>query len=116
LASTPTATFGQWTGRQPATIYFSGDAGDIATGLTWTLWSQTEAVGHGTRDILGCVPTCAQGSSTPYPVTITLTKPVNGQFTSLVELTAKGTGMTETFAAPELGQGACTTSEESSCH
>ena len=94
---------------------FFGRRGNIATGLTWSLWNQTEAVGHGTRDELGCVPSCAQGTVTPYPVTLTLTDPVNGSFTSLLEQTADGKGTTEAFTAPALGQGACTTSDESSC-
>ena len=111
----PTVTINGWTGREPAAIYFSGDAGDIATGLTWTTWNQTEAVGHGTRNELGCVPDCAQGTSTAYPVTITMTRPLGGRFTSIVEQTADSKGTTNTFTAPDLGQGACTNSSESSC-
>ncbi len=108
-------TFGKWTGREPATIYFSADAGNIATGLVWSRWDQTKAVGHGTRNELSCVPNCAQGSSTPYPVTITLSHPVDGKYTLLVEQTADGKATTETFTAPHLGQGACTNSSQSSC-
>jgi hypothetical protein len=111
----PDVTIAGWTGRKPATIYFSGDAGDIATGLTWSVWNRTEAVGHGQRKELSCVPDCAQGTATSYPVTITLTKPVDGEFTSIVEQTADGRGTTETFTAPDLGQGACTNSATTSC-
>ena len=111
----PTLTVGGWTGREPAAIYFSGDAGDIATGLTWSSWTTDQAVARGTRNELGCVPNCAQGTATPYPVTITLSKPVNGRFTFLAEQTADAKGTTETFSAPYLGQGACSTSSDSSC-
>jgi hypothetical protein len=110
----PIVTIGSWTGREPAIVYFSGDAGNIATGLTWT-WNQTKAVGHGTRDELGCVPNCAEGSATPYPVTLTLTAPVNGAFTSITEVTADGKGTAERFTAPDLGQGACENSNNNSC-
>ena len=96
-------------------IYFSGDAGDIATGLTWSIWDRTQAVGHGTRQELGCVPSCAEGTATEYPVTITMSDPVNGTFTFILEQTADGKGTTETFTAPDLGQGACTDSNEDSC-
>ena len=111
----PTVTIAGWTGRKPATIYFSGDAGDIATGLTWSAWNQTEAVGHGRRQELSCIPDCAQGTATSYPVTITLTEPVDGRFTTIVEQTADGRGTTETFTGPYLGSGACTNSDDASC-
>ena len=114
-AASPTVTIGRWTGRQPAAIYFSGDAGDVATGLTWSAWNTSTAVGHGTRSELSCVPSCAQGTATPYPVTITLSRPVDGRFTLITEQTADAHGTTETFRAPDLGQGACSTSSESSC-
>lgn len=114
ISPSPTVTIAGWTGREPATVYFSGDAGNVATGLTWAVWNQSEAVGHGTRQELSCIPDCADGTATPYPVTLTLTKPVDGKFTSIIEQTADGKGTTETFTAP-FGQGACTSSDESSC-
>jgi hypothetical protein len=108
-------TIGGWTGREPAIIYFSGDSGDIATGLRWSVWDRTEAVGHGTRNELGCVPNCAQGTATPYPVTITLSHPRNGTFRFILEQTADGKGTRETFRSPDLGEGACADSGQSSC-
>ena len=65
------------------------------------------------EDELNCIPNCAQGAATPYPVTITLNKPVDGTFTFITEQTADGRGTTETFSTPYLGQGACSTSSES---
>jgi hypothetical protein len=114
-AGSPVLTIGKWTGREPAAIYFSGDAGDIATGLSWSSWTSDGAVGHGMRNVLGCVPDCAQGTVTAYPVTITLSRPVNGAFTFVDEQTADGRATTETFSGSYLGQGACTTSAQSSC-
>ena len=115
MAALPSVTIAGWTGRDPAIVYFSADAGNIATGLTWSVWNQTEAVGHGTRDELGCVPSCAQGTVTPYPVTLTLTNPVNGSFTSILEQTADGKGTSETFHAPLWGKGPARASDENSC-
>jgi hypothetical protein len=111
----PTLTIASWTGREAAGISFSGDAGDIATGLTWSTWGQTEAVGHGTRNELGCVPNCAQGTATPNPVTLTLTDPVDGSFTSILEQTADGRGTSQTFTSPDLAEGVCPTNDETSC-
>ena len=42
VLSLPTLTIASWTGREPVTLYFSGDAGDIATGITWSVWDQSE--------------------------------------------------------------------------
>ena len=114
-APLPTVTIGKWTGREPRAIYFSGDSGDIATDLTWSSWAADRAVGSGTWHYLDCRPSCAAGTSTPYPVTITLTNPVHGQFTTLVEKTSGPHGFTQTFTAPQLGQGACTNQNQNSC-
>ncbi|HET6963750.1 MAG TPA: hypothetical protein VFH58_03195 [Acidimicrobiales bacterium] len=70
---------------KPTTIALSGDSTNIVHSLTWPEWNAQEAVGHGIVNILGCVPDCAEGSSTPEPVTITLSSPVGGMFSHLVE-------------------------------
>ncbi len=111
----PVVTIGQWTGREPATVYFSGDAGDIVTGISWSSWGQTEAIGTGTWHYLNCVPNCAEGSSTPYAATLTLIDPVGGRFIKLTERTSGPHGFVTTFTAPDLGQGACTNASENSC-
>lgn len=114
VPSLPTLTIASWTGREPVTLYFSGDAGDVATGITWSVWDQSEAIGNGVRQELGCVPDCAQGTATPYPVTLTLTMPVDGAYTSIQEQTADGKGTTETFSPREV-QGVCPNSDQNSC-
>jgi hypothetical protein len=114
-SSSPIAVIGHWTGRTPVTIYFSGDAGNIATDLTWTSWNLSGAVAHGTWHYQNCIPNCASGSWTPYPVTIHLSNPVAGRFTKLVERTAGPKGFTRTFTAPDLGQGACTSQQTKTC-
>jgi len=109
IDTTPTVTLGGWTGRKPAGIYFSGDAGNIAYDLTWDTWDDQSAVAHGTRNELSCEPSCAGGTVTPYPVTLTFAEPVNGQFTTVTEVTSDGNNRTETFTSPTWAQGACTT-------
>ena len=48
-------------------------------------------------------------------MTITLTDPVGGSFSTVVEHAADGKGTTDTFRAPDLGQGACTHADQDSC-
>lgn len=81
----PAAPTGFTPAVKPATILLSGDSTNIVHSLTWPEWNAQEAVGHGIVNILGCVPDCADGSSTPEPVVITLSSPVGGIFSHLVE-------------------------------
>jgi hypothetical protein len=82
-----------WTGQEPLAIYFSGDAGNIVTGLVWSSWIASEAVGEGTSIIQNCIPNCAQGTDTRVPTTIALSDPEGGQFTRITE-TRNGTTST----------------------
>jgi hypothetical protein len=36
---------------RPSKIYFSGDAGNVVTGLSWYRWTPTGASGFGSSDI-----------------------------------------------------------------
>jgi hypothetical protein len=76
---------GDYDGRRPRNIYFSGDAGNIVTSIRWSQWTAPQAVGTGTSNILSCVPDCAQGSATPVPTTVVLTQPSGGHFTFVSE-------------------------------
>jgi hypothetical protein len=114
-APLPLIAIGHWRGREPVTIYFSADGGNIATNLNWFRWSADDATATGTWHYLNCQPSCAAGTSTPYPVTITLTDAVNGQFTKLREQTSGPHAFTEIFNAPHLAQGACTNQNTNSC-
>lgn len=111
----PTLTVGTWTGREPATLFFSADGGNVAGDLTWPVWDATHAIGHGIRYEQDCIPNCVSGKRTPYPVTITLTGVENGQFTVLTEETADDQRTTQTFRSPHTAQGVCPTSEQSTC-
>jgi hypothetical protein len=87
----PRLIAGPYSGIKPREIFFSGDSGDIVTKIKWKSWSQTTAVGHGTSNIQGCNPNCAQGTETPVAATVTLSKPRDGHFTKVVELRAGNT-------------------------
>jgi hypothetical protein len=97
-----------YSGRFPTTIYFSGDSGDIVTGIAWSSWGAQQAVGHGTWTYDNCVPDCAQGSVTPYPATIILSQAVNGLYTQLEEVTSGPHAFTlvEHLGTPNWPEGA----------
>jgi hypothetical protein len=84
-------------GIEPSMIGFSGDAGNIVTGITWSSWTAEGATGTGISDIQGCVPNCAQGSETPVTTTISISAPVDGMFTAITEMRA---GASSTFSYP----------------
>lgn len=74
-----------YSGRMPSSIGFSADSTNVVTHLTWSSWSQSGAVGNGTFEHNNCVPNCAQGTITPEASTVTLSAPVDGHFTSMIE-------------------------------
>jgi hypothetical protein len=81
----PKLALDDWAGVEPSQIDYSADGGNIVTGLVWSSWTQTRAVGQGTSDIQSCVPNCAQGAENPVTTTITLLDPKNGHFTQMTE-------------------------------
>src|ERR1700722_19243633 len=87
-ASLPKLIAGPYSGIRPRGIFFSGDSGNIVLKIKWTRWTRTTAVGHGTSDIQGCVPSCAQGTETPVAASVTLSQPRHGHFTKVVEVRA----------------------------
>ena len=91
----PRLIVGRWSGTEPSQIDFSADGGNIVTGLLWSAWTETQAVGHGTSDIQSCVPNCAEGADRPVSTTITLTDPRGGHFT---EMTENRNGLTSDYA------------------
>jgi hypothetical protein len=82
----PHLVAGSYSGIRPRGIFFSGDSGNIVLQIKWARWTQTTAVGHGTSDIQGCVPNCADGSETPVATRVTLSRPRAGRFTEVVEV------------------------------
>jgi len=81
----PVLGVGSYSGMRPTEIAYSGDGTNVVTGLTWTSWTATGATGTGTSDIDSCVPSCAAASPDNVSTTITLSDPVNGQFTQMTE-------------------------------
>ncbi len=86
-----------WSGVKPATVDFSGDAGNVVTGINWASWTTAGAVGQGTSGIQSCVPNCAQGKTKFVPTTIVLSGVVGGHFTHLIE-TRNGTSTVATYS------------------
>lgn len=99
-AATPILITRGWSGVKPASIDFSGDGGNVVTGLTWTSWTATGATGDGTSGIQSCVPNCAQGATKQVPTTIVLSDPVAGHWTHLVE-TRNGTSTVDSYSSQE---------------
>lgn len=74
-----------WSGIKPSSIVLSADGGNIPYNLTWSQWNDHGAVGRGVVGIQSCNPNCAQGTTTPEPVRITLSGVRNGHFTYIAE-------------------------------
>ncbi|MHB1507987.1 MAG: hypothetical protein ACYCST_07060 [Acidimicrobiales bacterium] len=81
----PVLKMGTYTGREPATLSFSADGGNIVTHLRWSSWTATRAVGHGISNLDSCVPSCADGKITPVATTITLSLVRQGHFSAMAE-------------------------------
>jgi hypothetical protein len=57
---------------QPKQIYVSADGSRYVDSLTWAGWGQPQATATGTLKVNDCTPSCAQGTFSPYPATVTL--------------------------------------------
>lgn len=80
---------------RPAQIIYTGDGSGILGGfsgkgplphfgrLSWTLWNQHEALGHGAVWLDDCEPNCAQGTFHPYAAKVHAFGPQQGHFTRL---------------------------------
>lgn len=86
-SSLPLFIAGTWTGTQPTSINFGAGCCNVVDHLTWSAWTTTQAVGHGTYEYDSCTAGCVAGPFIPYPATITLSNPSNGIFTVLTEST-----------------------------
>jgi hypothetical protein len=77
----------------------------VVTKISWSTWTATGASGTGTSDINSCNPSCAQAPVKLVPTTITLSAPVNGQFTQMTE-TRDGKTTSYTYPSTSWPQGA----------
>jgi hypothetical protein len=95
-------TIGSYTGRKPEMIDVSGDAGNVNViqDITWTTWGPATASGRGTSNVDDCVPTCAQGATTPVTTEVTLSNPVEGRFSDMRE-TRQGAAVFMTFRSQD---------------
>ncbi len=97
----PELKAGSWQGIKPSYIGLSGDGGDVITGIKWSAWNATEAVGTGSRTLQSCIPDCATGKDTVVPETLVLSEPQDGFFTVIVARFA-GQVAEYTSGGPEL--------------
>lgn len=81
----PMFIYGPYHAIRPRHIYFSGDGGNIVENLRWSSWTMSRATGEGHSDMQGCVPDCATGAEIMVPTLITLSDPVDGYFTRILE-------------------------------
>jgi hypothetical protein len=89
---------GTYDGTRPSAIQFSGDGGDVVTGIQWSDWGSRSATGRGTVGLDNCTPNCAEGATRYVPATITLSAPdAGGQWTVITET---DNGRTTTFSKP----------------
>jgi hypothetical protein len=87
---------GTFDGTRPSAIQFSGDGGDVVTGIQWSSWGSRSATGRGTVGLDNCTPNCAEGTTRYVPATITLSAPdAEGEWTVITEA---GNGRTTTFS------------------
>ncbi|MGL6236798.1 MAG: hypothetical protein ACRC20_15835 [Segniliparus sp.] len=65
---------------RPETVSFTpADNGDVVDGLTWDVWADDRAVGHGTEHVKKCVPDCATGGVVSHDVSVVLDQPAPGE-------------------------------------
>jgi len=57
---------------RPNQITDSGDGSGYVTKLVWSDWGAPEATATGIQELNNCQPSCAQGTYTGYPATVTL--------------------------------------------
>jgi hypothetical protein len=87
---------GTYDGTRPSVIQFSGDDGDVVTGIRWSSWGRRNATGRGTVGWDNCTPNCAEGTTRYLPATITLSAPdAQGEWTVITEADH---GRTTTFS------------------
>jgi hypothetical protein len=54
----------------------SGDSTVYLSGMTWSSWTTSTAVGTGTVKLDSCTPSCANGKVYPVPTVVTFSQPV----------------------------------------
>lgn len=78
-----------YSGMRPTMVDSSADGNGAVTGITWSEWNSSEAVGYGNQRHNDCDPDCGQGTITYSPVEIVLggvtgSSPMDGgQYTTI---------------------------------
>jgi hypothetical protein len=60
----------------PYGCQLSGDSTVYLSGMTWSAWTTSTAVGTGTAKLNSCTPSCANGKVYPVPTVVTFSQPV----------------------------------------
>jgi hypothetical protein len=94
-------------GVRPRMVFVGcATSADTLSSITWTRWTATGASGTGTHSINDCVPNCASGSYTKFPVTVQLSAPgdLGGMdvFTTISMTPTTNVGVPETVTANGL--------------
>lgn len=114
----PSVTFGGYTGQKPTSIYLDVNTGAGIEDITWTSWTATTAIGEGLTASDDCTPDCATATGGQDPIELTLSDPVNGQFTRLREIGQATTVTMESDASNwpvggnPFGSPACPTTDQ----
>ena len=69
--------------HRPSMMEMGGNHDEKITAITWSSWGASSAQGVGSETTNTCVPNCAQGSPITIQVSLTLSQPQAGVFTSL---------------------------------
>lgn len=88
---------------EPTSITVSADGAAYIKDLRWSDWGSGTAVGAGTLEADNCQPSCANGTDTPYPVTVTLSDLTpygdGEQAYATMKVTAPGNSYNQTFSS-----------------
>lgn len=70
---------------RPTSLHNGADARNLIYEITWAYWTASGALGHGTRCADPAGTACIGPNTRQIPTTLTLSRPVNGQFTRIDE-------------------------------
>jgi hypothetical protein len=90
---------------RPMSLYLAcADGGLGVTNVTWTSWGTVAANGMGTLHVNNCIPDCADGTSSSYPASISVTSPSSSSgvpiFQDITVVPTGGQGQVESSTTP----------------
>ena len=89
---------------EPSTIIYTGDGTGELTGVTWSSWGPSGAIGSGTNSVKGCTPNCASGTPSTFQAIISLSGATQTQygyiFTEMTIANAKAPVISNSYTLP----------------